>query len=127
MKTIILLLTSVLILSCSKSNDDNLAPYQQTSKPSVTSATWSAVNAGANESVKFNVKLSVPVPVSMVNLIHQSDNNKIVWTVNDPVTGNYTMYDHTNDFPTYNEFSFYQFQFVMKDGTKSLTEKFQVY
>ena len=109
--------------SCKKSPGFDQSP---SGKPSVFSVSFSPVFAGGSESVKFDVTLNIVGEVAEVNLYRLPSLK--VWTVTNPVTKSYIMYDHTSaTFPTWASSTFYQFEFVMKSGEKILLDKFQVY
>lgn len=113
----------LIVPGCSK-NTDRLNDSQ---KPSVASVLFSPVYAGSNASVKFDVDLNIPDSNIVLRVRLFRLPSLEVWKVEKPKTGNYIMYDHVGDYPLYNAFAYYQFEFDLTDGSKILPDKFQVY
>lgn len=123
-----LILTALifLLVSCSKQSLDSLQSNQDAA-PTIENMTFSPAYAGSNMSIKFTFTLNVTTPIQKITLIRTNGLLRL-WYKNDPQTGPVTTYDHMVDtWPTYPQSAFYFFEFIMADGSKILTEPFQVY
>jgi hypothetical protein len=110
-----------LLLGCDKDSAD-----KNSGEPSKVKATPACVAAGSNQSVRFTVELiSDSTQVSKVQLVLSP--SMMVFEINKPSTGIYTMYHHSSNCPNYNQSLYYYFLFTKKDGSKVATEPFHVY
>lgn len=124
MKLLLTAFFPLLLLSCSKQSSDLL---QSNQAPTVENITFAPAYAGSNLSIKFTFTLNVSTQVTKVTLIRANGLLRL-WYKNDPQSGAVTTYDHMVDsFPTYGQSAFYFFEFIMGDGSKTVTEPFQVY
>lgn len=122
MKIITTLTLFLILASCSKKASDTNEPPKAAY---VTGVTWSPVYAGASMSIAFSVNMVIVSPVTKVNLYNAQ---RLASELKNPQTKTYTMYDHAvQSMPTYPAHQMYHFEFIMADGTKILTEPFQVY
>lgn len=125
-----LLLTALfpllLLASCSKQSLDSIQSNQALA-PTVENMTFSPAYAGASMSIKFTFTMNISTQVTKVTLIRVNGLLRL-WYKNDPQTGAVTTYDHMVDgWPTYGQSAFYFFEFILADGSKTVTEPFQVY
>lgn len=121
---ILLLLTVLIAVSCSKDNEAG----RDGNDPTVESVTFQPSYAGSNMSIKFTFTLKVPLAGSVKQAKLYKVPSKLVWSTDQPETGVHIMYDHSVDiFPTHASNTFYQLEFAMQDGTTKQTDKFQVY
>lgn len=127
MKTLFIPLALLILTSCTKPSLESNVAANEPEAAAVQSVTWGPVYAGGNMSIAFTVNLIVTSPVTKVNLF-RANYLQLVWEVKNPQTGTYTMYNHIVDvMHTYPQHEMYFFEFLMADGSKVLTEPFQVY
>jgi len=120
MKTLLILLSVITLISCSKE-----AEKLTNTDPSVE-VTFGPIYAGSNASVKFNVTFYNTESVTRVNLYRSV--SILVAYENYPEPKSYVLYDHMiADYPHYSNHIWYEFEFVMNDGTRIRSEPFQVY
>lgn len=130
MKKLFYLAALVLVTSCTKNSEQlrqDTQPSVAGQQPTVMSYSFSRVTSGSNESVKFNVALSVPDTSIVKRFVVYRMPTTMVWYVNAPRTQSYAMYDHLGDYPTYSENVWYYFVWEMKSGETIILNKFQVY
>lgn len=125
MKTFVSLALVLLLASCTKQSTD--LRESQDSAPTIENMAFSPAYAGSNMSIKFTFTMNIPTPVTKVTLIRTNGLQRL-WYKNNPESGAIITYDHmVSGWPTYPQSAFYFFEFIMADGSKTLTEPFQVY
>jgi hypothetical protein len=128
MKKLITSLTILVIVlvSCSKEQPYRAALIAE--DPKVVRYNFFKVSAGSNESVGFDVVLSIPDTNAVTEIKLLRIPYSLRWEVLKPKSGLYRMYDHLiSDYPNYGQDVWYFFEFKMKNGTSVFVDKFQVY
>lgn len=116
------------ITSCSKPHND-LRTAQQAAAPdqAIANFTFYKVAEAGESHVAFDVTFTEVAATTVTRLKIYRYPSLLRATLNNPSTGTYTLYDHITLYPTYASSTYYQFELEMKDGSKVLMDKFQVY
>lgn len=110
------------ITSCTKENNNAAIPNDT---PRVESYKFFSIRDGGEQRPAFDVTITSNDNVKKLDLVLSP--STIRYSIDNPATGTYRMYDHISIYPTYAQSYFYYFVFELKDGSKIIGNPFQVY
>ncbi|MFT3679431.1 MAG: hypothetical protein QM791_04110 [Ferruginibacter sp.] len=119
------LFIALLLLFCSCKKESTTNTPQENNQPRIVDYVVSKIFEAGAMHPKFTVNIiSDPSIVEQVQLLRGTG---VCWYIDSPSSGQYIMYDHLSEWPTYEQFVYYHFEFHKKDGSKISTTPFQVY
>lgn len=118
---ILILFLAVISLSACKKDEPTI--QAETGEPKVISATFFQASAGSNITTGCKVKIEIPIDVSIKTLIMAKEGKTEGATVQDPKTGEYTIYDPIGDYQLGRN---YYFIFKKSDNTVVISDIYKV-
>lgn len=128
-KLILIFAFACAMAACTKQSDSVNSRYsaQVQSDPGISSYIVTKVAEAGGDHPKFTVTLNIPdsLKVKKINLYRVP--LLLRWTVNNPRSTTYIMYDHVSEYPSWTQSIYYNFEFEMTDGRKIELDPFWVY